>query len=86
LRERLGGLAGVREVRGRGLMIGLELERACGELAAQALSFNSDHGLLINVTQETVVRLLPPLIMNATEGEMLTDNLATLVRAFLGQA
>lgn len=84
LRERLAGVAGVREVRGRGLMIGLELESACGELPMRALEYSDEFGLLINVTQERVVRLLPPLIINQAEAELLTDGVARLVKAFLG--
>src|SRR5689334_637985 len=57
LARQLAGLKGVREIRGKGLMIGLELDYACGELVGQAL----ERGLLINVTVDNVVRLLPPL-------------------------
>src|SRR5258708_15996725 len=61
LREALAGRPGVTEVRGHGLMIGVELDRPCGDLVGQAL----EAGLLINVTMENVIRLLPPLIMTA---------------------
>src|SRR6187402_3999582 len=58
------GIAGVKEIRGAGLMIGIELDRACGELLGSAC----EAGLLISVTAERVIRLLPPLIITAEEG------------------
>jgi acetylornithine aminotransferase len=76
---RLTGVAGVRDIRGQGLMIGIELDRPCGDLVKQALA----RKLIINVTQENVIRLLPPLVMNRTEAGLLTETLAELVRAFL---
>ena len=82
LREGLAGVAGVREIRGHGLMIGVELDRPCGELVKRAL----DAGLLINVTMENVVRLLPPLVMNEAEARQVLALLVPLVRAFLAQA
>ncbi|MDP2430461.1 MAG: aspartate aminotransferase family protein [Pseudomonadota bacterium] len=81
LTHRLGGLAGVREVRGQGLMIGIELDRPCGDLVKQAL----EQKMLINVTNDSVVRLLPPLILNREEAALLTEKLAGLIRAFLEQ-
>ncbi len=77
--HRLDGLAGVREVRGQGLMIGIELDRPCGDLVKQAL----ERKMLINVTNDTVVRLLPPLILKREEAALLTEKLAELIRAFL---
>ncbi|MDD5389143.1 MAG: aspartate aminotransferase family protein [Gallionellaceae bacterium] len=77
--HRLDGLAGVREVRGQGLMIGIELDRPCGDLVKQAL----EQKMLINVTNDSVVRLLPPLILNREEAALLTEKLAGLIRAFL---
>lgn len=79
LRTALSGVAGVVDVRGEGLMIGVELDRPCAELVTRAL----DAGLLINVTAEKVVRLLPPLIMSDAEGAELVAALASLIRAFL---
>lgn len=79
--HRLDGLAGVREVRGQGLMIGIELDRPCGDLVKQAL----EQKMLINVTNDSVVRLLPPLILNREEAALLTEKLAGLIRAFLEQ-
>ncbi len=77
----LGGLAGVKEIRGRGLMIGIELDRPCGELVTQAL----EQGLLINVTMDKVVRLLPPLVLREPEARQVVAILAPLVRRFLEQ-
>jgi acetylornithine aminotransferase len=77
-RRALVGVPGVVDVRGMGLMIGIELDRPCGELVRQAL----DAGLLINVTQDCVIRLLPPLILSAAEAERIVELLAPLVRAF----
>ncbi|MDP2832948.1 MAG: aspartate aminotransferase family protein [Pseudomonadota bacterium] len=79
LLHRTAGLAGVREVRGQGLMIGIELDRPCGDLVKQAL----EQKMLINVTNDTVVRLLPPLILKREEAALLTEKLAGLIRAFL---
>ncbi|TCS73818.1 acetylornithine aminotransferase [Sulfuritortus calidifontis] len=79
LAQRLQGVNGVREIRGQGLLIGIELDRPCGDLVAQAL----EQKLLINVTSDTVVRLLPPLIMSRQEATLLTEKLAGLIRAFL---
>lgn len=77
---RLAGMAGVVDIRGNGLMIGIELDRACGALVSTAL----EAGLLINVTNDTVIRLLPPLIFSDEEAEMLLDALTPLIRQFLG--
>lgn len=79
LHERLGHLDGVREIRGTGLMLGIELDRPCAALVEQALS----RGLLINVTAETVVRLLPPLVLSDEEAERLVDEVASLITGFL---
>jgi acetylornithine/N-succinyldiaminopimelate aminotransferase len=78
-RERLGDVAGVTEVRGQGLMIGIELSRPCGDLVKQAL----DKGLLINVTADNVIRLLPPLVFTRAEAQQLLDMLCPLVTDFL---
>lgn len=81
LRDRLAGLAGVKEMRGSGLMIGIELDRACGTLVAAGLAA----GILINVTAERVIRLLPPLVMTDAEADELVDKLAVLVNSFLAE-
>ncbi len=79
LKRELAGVAGVVEIRGMGLMIGVELDRPCGELVKQALAA----GLLINVTQDKVIRMLPPLILSAAEADLIVDRLAPVIRAFL---
>jgi len=79
LREGLADCAGVVDIRGRGLMIGVELDRPCGELVTRALKI----GLLINVTADKVVRLLPPLIFSADDARELVSRLTKLIRDFL---
>jgi acetylornithine/N-succinyldiaminopimelate aminotransferase len=77
----LGGLKGVKEIRGQGLMIGIEFDRPCGVLLKQA----ADAGLIINVTADTVVRLLPPLIMTTAEADEVLGILLPLIKAFLAE-
>lgn len=77
--KRLGDLPGVVEIRGRGLMLGIVLDRPCGELVAQALA----EKLLINVTAGQVIRLLPPLILQPAEAEIIVERLSRLVENFL---
>lgn len=72
------GTPGVREVRGQGLMLGIELEKPCGVLTKRAL----EAGLLINVTRDRVVRLLPPLILTTQEADEIVKILAPLIKAF----
>jgi acetylornithine aminotransferase len=79
LKSGLAGVPGFVEVRGDGLMIGVELDRPCGDLVKRALAA----GLLINVTAEKVVRLLPPLVMSDAEGAELVAMLAPLIKEFL---
>ncbi|MEK7191741.1 MAG: aminotransferase class III-fold pyridoxal phosphate-dependent enzyme, partial [Pseudomonadota bacterium] len=79
--QALGDVPGVKDIRGRGLMLAIELDRPCQELLARAL----DAGLLINVTAGNVVRLLPPLILTDAEADELVARLAPVVRAFLSQ-
>jgi acetylornithine aminotransferase len=79
LAKRIGGLKGVKEIRGKGLMIGVELDYACGELVQQAL----ERGVLINVTVDNVIRLLPPLNFKREEAELLLATLVPLVTEFL---
>ncbi|MBD3620546.1 MAG: acetylornithine transaminase [Chromatiales bacterium] len=76
---RLGDLAGVKEIRGKGLMLGIELDRPCPELVKLAL----EKRLLINVTAGSVIRLLPPLILNRDEADRILDTVDALVRDFL---
>jgi acetylornithine aminotransferase len=79
LERELAGVKGVVEYRGQGLMIGIELDRPCGELLRQAC----DNGLLISVTADRVVRLLPPLIMTKAEADQVVAILAPLIKKFL---
>jgi acetylornithine aminotransferase len=81
LRENLGSSPGVVQIRGQGLMIGVELDRPCGELVNRALA----EGLLINVTMDKVIRLLPPLVMNEAEARQVLAILVPLVQSFLAQ-
>ncbi len=78
-RARLNGVAGVRDVRGRGLMIGIELDRPCAELVPAALA----RGLLINVTAGSVVRLLPPLILDDDQALQIVEAVAEVILTFL---
>jgi len=80
-RERLGRVAGVASFRGQGLMIGIELDKPCGDLVKLALA----QGLLINVTADTVIRLLPPLVFTQAEAQQLLEVLCPLVTNFLTQ-
>ncbi|MCB1916806.1 MAG: aspartate aminotransferase family protein [Rhodocyclaceae bacterium] len=75
----LDGVSGIRAIRGVGLMIGIELDRPCGVLVERA----RDAGVLINVTAERVVRLLPPLTFGEADADELVGRLAPLVREFL---
>ena len=77
----LGRERGVVEIRGMGLMIGIELAHACGELVQQAL----DRGLLINVTADTVVRLLPPLNFTWEQADTVVSMLSELILEFLAR-
>ena len=77
--ELLSGRPEVVDIRGRGLMIGIELDRPCGELVALA----ADRGLLINVTAERVVRLLPALIFSDEDADTLSTTLAALIADFV---
>ena len=79
--EGLKGNSGVRAIRGRGLMIGVELDRACGDLVTRAI----ERQLLINVTVDNVVRLLPPLTINRDEAGQIVSILVPLIREFLAQ-
>jgi len=78
LRDGLGDCPGVREIRGMGLMIGIELDRECRDLSARALR----EGMLLNVAAGRVVRLLPPLILTDEEADRIADCVIRLVRSF----
>ena len=81
LAQALQDCKGLVEIRGCGLMVGSELDRPCGELVTLAL----EAGLLINVTADNVVRLLPALVMNDAEARTLVAMLAPLMREFLAR-
>jgi len=82
LRAALAGSKGVREIRNKGLMIGIELDMECNQLVKDALA----DGLLINVTADNVVRLLPPLNMQRAEADQLVKQLGALINRFLANA
>ncbi len=82
LERGLAGVQGVKEVRGLGLMIGLELDRPCADLVRRGL----EAGIVINVTADKVVRLLPPLVIREEEARQLVAILVPLVKSFLAQA
>jgi acetylornithine aminotransferase len=79
LRAALGGAKGVTEVRGMGMMIGVELDEPCADLVRAGL----DGGLVINVTADKVVRIMPPLVMSEAEGAEVVRRFVPLARAFL---
>jgi acetylornithine aminotransferase len=81
LRRELGTLPGVVDVRGEGLMIGVELAKPCGVILTRA----ADAGLLISVTADTVIRIVPPLIFTTADADELVAKLAPLVKAFLAE-
>jgi acetylornithine/N-succinyldiaminopimelate aminotransferase len=80
-REALRGTPGFVETRGMGLMIGVELDRPCGDLTNLAL----EAGVLINVTADRVIRLLPPLIINEAESRELVARLSPVIKKFLSK-
>lgn len=79
LAKALKGVPGIRDIRGMGLLIGVELERPCGELVARA----REHGLLINVASGNVIRLAPPLILTEEEAAFIVDVVSTIVKEYL---
>ena len=74
--ERLADISGVRDIRGKGLMIGIELEKPCKDIVEKALAA----GLLINVTADNVIRLVPPLIFSRVDALHLVDHLMPLIK------
>ena len=82
LKHAFTGVAGVAQVRGHGLMIGIELDRTCTDLVKRALA----QGFIINVTSDKVIRLVPPLVINEQEASALVAGVAVLVKEFLAQA
>jgi acetylornithine/N-succinyldiaminopimelate aminotransferase len=79
LKRELEGVKGVVEIRGQGLMLGIELDRNCGELLGRA----AEAGLLLSVTADRVVRLVPPLILSADEAAQIVAILCRLITDFL---
>jgi acetylornithine aminotransferase len=82
LERELAALPGVRDIRGAGLMLGVELDRPCGVLMTRALQA----GLLISVTADRTIRLVPPLVISAEEVDEVVARLCPLVRDFLAEA
>ncbi len=80
-RGQLADRPGVVAIRGRGMMIGIELDRPCRELVGIAI----DRGLLINVTADRVVRLLPPLITTEHQAQMIVEKVSELILEFLAE-
>ena len=81
LEKGLAGNPGLKEIRGQGLMIGVELTKPCGALTQRA----ADAGLLLSVTADSVVRLVPPLIMTTAEADEVAAILLPLIHAFLAE-
>jgi acetylornithine/N-succinyldiaminopimelate aminotransferase len=81
LQRELAGVTGIVEIRGQGMILGIELDRPCGVLLSRA----AEAGLMISVTADRVVRLLPPLIFGRAEVAQLTAILCPLIRSFLAE-
>jgi acetylornithine aminotransferase len=76
-RSRLQGNEGIRDIRGRGLMIGIELDRDVNHFKTDAL----DQGLLLNITRDNIIRLLPPLIIDQAQAEQIVDTVCNLIES-----
>ncbi len=81
LERELGGVRGVADIRGQGLMLGIELDRPCGVILTRA----ADAGLMLSVTADKVIRLVPPLILSADEAAQIVAILCPLIKAFLSE-
>ncbi len=81
-KRELHGVSGVKDIRGKGLMLGIELDRPCGDIVRRGL----EAGLVANVTADRVIRLVPPLVINEAEAKHLVSILAPIVKAFLSEA
>ena len=81
LEQALAGVAGVVEIRGQGLMLGIELDRPCGVILSRA----AEAGLMLSVTAERVIRLVPPLILTRDEAAQIVAILVPLIKAFLAE-
>ncbi|NBO42943.1 MAG: aminotransferase class III-fold pyridoxal phosphate-dependent enzyme, partial [Betaproteobacteria bacterium] len=78
----LAGARGIKEIRGQGLMLGIELDKPCGALTLRA----AEAGLLISVTANSVIRMVPPLIMTMAEADEVADILLPLIHTFLSES
>ena len=81
LEKELAGVSGVKEIRGQGLMLGVELYRPCGPIWSRA----AEAGLLLSVTADSVIRLVPPLIMTESEADEVVAILVPLIKTFLAE-
>jgi acetylornithine/N-succinyldiaminopimelate aminotransferase len=81
LARELAGVAGVKEIRGQGLMLGIELDRPCGVILTRAM----EAGLLLSVTADTVVRMVPPLILSRDEADEIVSLLVPIIKTFLAE-
>ena len=81
LEDGLKGVKGVKEVRGAGLMLGIELDRPCGVILGRA----AEAGLMLSVTADSVIRLVPPLILSADEARQIAAILVPLIKTFLAE-
>ncbi|MFM2348853.1 MAG: hypothetical protein RL654_3606 [Pseudomonadota bacterium] len=82
LARELAGVAGVSEIRGAGLMLGIELDRPCGVVLTRAL----EAGLLLSVTADSVVRLVPPLTLSVAEADEIVALLVPVIKTFLAES
>jgi len=82
LERELAGLEGVIEIRGQGLMLGIELDRPCGDILGRA----AQAGLMLSVTAERVIRLVPPLILSEDEAKQIVAILVPVIKTFLAEA
>jgi acetylornithine aminotransferase len=81
LTKAIGDLKGVKEIRAFGLMIGIELDAPCSVIMSRAL----EAGLLLSVTADSVIRLVPPLIMNIAEANEVVSILVPIIKAFIDE-
>lgn len=81
LEKALAGVQGVKKIRGQGLMLGVELDRPCGAIWSRS----AEAGLLLSVTADSVIRLVPPLIMTEAEADEVVAILAPLIKTFLAE-
>ena len=80
LKDQLQSANYITDIRGKGLMIGIELNEPCSELVMLAKA----KGLLINVTADSVIRLLPPLTLSDEEADLAVDSIAKLIKVYAG--